>query len=1098
MEDSVQVRPGRFSFVAGVAVSFLLLYSSVVPAQQVPVENTEPTPAARVALSVVGYHVPSRLDRLTEDAPSVSLDFIDSSHVLITFNPKKLFQRLPKCSPDHEDRLLHAAVLEVSSGRVVKEADWYLHDRRRYLWPLGQGKFLLRRLNDLYIINSSLEEKLWMSSAKPLLWVAVTPDSRQVIVETQRDLKTVSAAKTDTKARPEPTYEARFLDLKTMEVRRTVPLSDVIHLNGASTGYVDLVHKGGIWLLRFGPAAGQRANIARVKSKTVPDVVYSSNNAMLVGRCPTENCDYSVTAFSAAGQRLWRQRWARDRFFPAVARNEDGGRFVIGTLRIARASASPVNAPIQPDDDVDVYQPAASQRDVFEEEVQVLETASGNAVLSVQVSPADAGGQNFSLSPDGKRVAVLQGDAIEVFDLPELSKIEQERFSKLQADVPSAFTVASAADSALISGAVPDNSAVTNAASDNQAANNEGSADAASPSSVPAAGNDTQPLPTIKVSAKAVVVDVVVTDGKGHPIRGLREDEFRLAEDGKAQDVRSFREYSDADPATEADKVMPSSTPAKATKPSGNDFSNATRAPDRGTSTLILLDLLNTPPSDQEYGRTQLIKFLRAKPPKTAVALCTMTATGAHLRLIQGFTPDETLLLAAAKGKKSPQRSAEWLAAESGTQGSVSAVGDLAKGGPTSGFQNLLGALQGVQSEQQVSDTDSRVDTTLDALMLLGRYLSGVPGRKNVVWLSGSFPLTIAAAASTLNPTLENRNYSDRVRRVTNLFAEAMVSVYPVDIRGLIAGGFGADNAGGMGGPQVLSSGDFSASSVTAGTSQNLTQGTQGLAQEAAERDTLNEFAISTGGQAFFNGNGIGQAISTAVEQGSNYYTLSYSPANTKYDGKFRKIKVQLDAKSYALHYRQGYFADDSDPAKDQDMARRTRAVAMQHGSPPARQILFSVRVVPIGGKKKIDRAKAGENTPPPKKGVALPDTVEVQHYGIDYSVPGSELRFVPLANATYQNMLALMVTSFDSEGKMLTGISNLGTSDLQTSAYKQMIAGEFRVHQEMDVPVAAASLRIGIQDQMSSHLGTLDVALPVPRVPEVSPTAALPEVEPD
>jgi hypothetical protein len=111
------------------------------------------------------------MDRLSEHESSVSLNFVNADHILLTSTPR--IQRLPTCSPDHQDRLVHAAILEVPSGKVVKEADWYLHDRRRYLWLLSPGAFLLRRLNDLYIVDSSLHEKLLLSSPKDLLWVTL-------------------------------------------------------------------------------------------------------------------------------------------------------------------------------------------------------------------------------------------------------------------------------------------------------------------------------------------------------------------------------------------------------------------------------------------------------------------------------------------------------------------------------------------------------------------------------------------------------------------------------------------------------------------------------------------------------------------------------------------------------------------------------------------------------------------------------------------------------------------------------------------------------------------------------------------------------------
>ena len=55
---------------------------------------------------------------------------------------------------------MHAVVLEMPSGKVVKETDWYLHDTRRYVWPMGSGRVLLRRLNQLYEVTADLEEKL--------------------------------------------------------------------------------------------------------------------------------------------------------------------------------------------------------------------------------------------------------------------------------------------------------------------------------------------------------------------------------------------------------------------------------------------------------------------------------------------------------------------------------------------------------------------------------------------------------------------------------------------------------------------------------------------------------------------------------------------------------------------------------------------------------------------------------------------------------------------------------------------------------------------------------------------------------------------------
>ena len=273
----------------------------------------------------------------------------------------------------------------------------------------------------------------------------------------------------------------------------------------------------------------------------------------------------------------------------------------------------------------------------------------------------------------------------------------------------------------------------------------------------------------------------------------------------------------------------------------------------------------------------------------------------------------------------------------------------------------------------------------------------------------------------------------------------------------------------------------------------------QALAAQSAEFQTMNEVAQSTGGKAFYNTNGIEEAMTEAAEQSSNYYTLSYNPANKNYDGKFRKIKIAMAEKGYHLYYRPGYFADDPyAPPKNADMARSIGVAAMQHGSPQSRQILFAVRVAPVGSKKQIENPEriliASKGKP------VLPATVEAQHYVIDFAVESSGLRFMPQENGDHKSTLTIMIAAYDDEGKQLSGVSSIWVGDLDAAAYKNVVSGGVRIEQELDVPERAASLRLGIQDQMSNSLGTIELPLPVPAPLDIPRTVkhSLPEIEPE
>ena len=55
---------------------------------------------------------------------------------------------------------------------------------------------------------------------------------------------------------------------------------------------------------------------------------------------------------------------------------------------------------------------------------------------------------------------------------------------------------------------------------------------------------DASPTPLIRTTTRDVVVDVVVTRGKGDPVIGLRSQDFEVFEDGKPQKIDFFEEHA--------------------------------------------------------------------------------------------------------------------------------------------------------------------------------------------------------------------------------------------------------------------------------------------------------------------------------------------------------------------------------------------------------------------------------------------------------------------------------------------------------------------------------------------------------------------------
>jgi VWFA-related protein len=1055
-----------------------LLAVGILPAGQARVAaangGATTQPVSQVDLVPLGYSGLSAAARQSGGA-NLSVDFFDAHHVLLTFNPKKLFKRLPECPPSHADRQVHAMVIEVPGGTVVKETDWYLHDSRRYVWRLGDGRVLLRRLNKLYEVNSNLDEKLIFASPQDLLWVTVTPDGKQIVAETASP---VPAAQTDVKtaeAKNKERVKISFLDAKTLAVQRTLEVRGLTKLEATSSGFADVRKQGSNWLVEFGST-----NIARVKARRPPNLLYSSTNTVLVGRCAVSREGYNVSAFTVTGTFLWRQHWEDCRYAPIVRDSEDGSRFAAGTVTIRPAAS------VAGDE---------TQGEGLEQHVQVIDTATGNTTLSITASPAVPDGQNFSISPEGTLLAVVNGTTMDVYALPEMSADDRARLMTVKADTPGLTAPPTQTGKA-------EEPVFESSASIDLSASETTAEPVKSASSAPTPGAEKSdvaaelvPTLTIRTGTQVVALDVVVTDSSGHIVKGLQQSDFSVTEDGKPQRMRFFKELAD----TQAQPQPAVPLPARDPLPP-NVFSNYALPPESAAVTVVMLDLLNTPIQDQIRAQDELVAFLKKKPKDTKVAICVL---GNQLQMIQGFTDDESALVAAAKGKKASQRLRPLENRDAQFDIGLRAGRESSRFAGQLQFLNEVVAQQ--QSELSLIDADKRMFITVDAFAHMARYLDGIPGRKNLVWLSGSFLLGIVPESNGANPFLENAYYTDNLKKVANLLGDAHVAVYPVDVKGLETNPlFAASSNDGLapvtmtGPPPNPGFGKRVPGSSVANAVMLDRMDEFSLALND-EHATMSKLATQTGGQAFFNTNDLSRAIKAATEQGANYYALSYTPQNKNYNGAYRKLKVTLAGKKYHLAYRSGYYAiDPFAPLKpSKDLTSSLARAAMQQGSPQSRQIVFGARVVPLGKPRIVESAAPAK---PVKKRKQASAPVELQRYAIDHAVALSDLRFTPTPEGKYHGVVNFMVTAFDGEGKQIASQLSQTVADLKPEVMRDIMAGGVRVHQEIDVPVNGTAMRLGVEDVSNSHVGTMEIRLPVPPPPAARDGArrTLPPVEPD
>jgi VWFA-related protein len=585
-----------------------------------------------------------------------------------------------------------------------------------------------------------------------------------------------------------------------------------------------------------------------------------------------------------------------------------------------------------------------------------------------------------------------------------------------------------------------------------------------------AAPSTAQPTANLYAKADLVVVDVVASDEKNKPISHLNPADFTIFEDGKPQALKIFEEHAAGQqaPVPPAPKFDPGT------------FTNYSSVPPNSALNILLFDKLNTPLNAQTEVRDQVLQFLKEAHPGTRMAIFSLTT---ELKLLQGFTSDPELLRALVAGKKGSQGASPLM--NNAVEGDQPGADDQMMDTETDALGNdpdattILANLQQFEAEQQSFQIQFRQRYTLDALNQLARYMSNLPGRKNLIWFSGSFPINIMPDADLQNPFAVVASAEDEFRETIDLLSRSQVAVYPIDARGLMVA------------PML----DASQNGSTMNSKPNgfANANAKWFQNTAGEQGTMQSMAEATGGKSFTNTNGLKEAVGKAIEAGSNYYTIAYTPTDQDWNGNFRKIQIKVDRPGVSLAYRRGYFADDPNkPAhrsgQENSISNATQYSAvrasMVHGAPDPTELIFVANVRPSTGATEASTApgnQAGKKLSGP-----------FRRYKVTFLANPRVVNCAAGADGLHHCALAFLTFVYDGDGVLVNMQINDLTFNIPPEKYADAMSHNFVYRQEISVPVKGEYyLRIGMHDGNTDNVGALEV--PVAAVAKLEPAAALP-----
>lgn len=530
-----------------------------------------------------------------------------------------------------------------------------------------------------------------------------------------------------------------------------------------------------------------------------------------------------------------------------------------------------------------------------------------------------------------------------------------------------------------------------------------------------------QTEPIYRSGAQLVQVDVVVRTDKG-AVQGLTKDDFTLQDKGKTQNIAVFAAYEKG-PGTGTAKPLPAGVVSNRINSTGEnpksatiilfDRSNMIKGSNNGNSSKNgnSSNPANTAIASgaEANARKQLLELLTTLKGTDKVGLYSLYQ---DLNMVRDFTDDAAPLIDAAKR--------------------------VAAGPEQSGDKSSLDAkLRDALTPGQDLENVARADITANAFRSIARRMSGVQGRKSLIWIASSFPLTYGDSVD------RRSNDEAEVANIANILSEANIALYSIDPRG--AGTSFSE-------PASANSNNSAQENRVAPTKGRggVTQldGLQQSASSLSGTQAMEIIANQTGGKAFINVNDISGPIREAMGYADLAYTLGFYVEDKSLDGKKHDLNVKLNKKEEGakVYFRRSY-------------------LAIAHPAHPPMNELVADR---------LDANKIG------LMAVAFPDSKRPGVDAVQVQVDLKDLQFEHVADKWAASFdLALAIENGAGEPQVAVSPTNLSLTDQQLQKGLNAASGGLIVDNTVPAPAKATTLRVVVQDKGTGAAGSVRIPLP-------------------
>lgn len=559
----------------------------------------------------------------------------------------------------------------------------------------------------------------------------------------------------------------------------------------------------------------------------------------------------------------------------------------------------------------------------------------------------------------------------------------------------------------------------------------------------------------IRISAELVQVDAVVTDKNDRIIGDLKLEDFEVYESGKKQEIK-FLEFISVDAERRSEGARPPMV-AEVETDTSRDLTGA----ELKRVIAFVIDDLTIPYEDMISVRRVLSDFVENKMRDGDLVAILRSVGGRGL--LQQFTSDRQLLRRAIASLTPRTNPFSAFNADSGRMNNLPTPTGGTTTDPGAFNESLAGIdssldAEGVGSGSDITNENDDSNRTFRALMALSTAgfaidsLQQIPGRKNLVLISGGLPLfEIGRGGGIVS------NVSYLFNQLADQATRSGVAINTLDIRGLETQGavarFVDTPAKSALGGGTLAGDDLNP--AFGRTADTALLGDRPFGQFEGQLG-LRALAEATGGVAVVNTNNFNTGLDKILARSRGYYRLAYRPTE-KFDGKFHKLQIKVRRDGARVYNPEGY------------VARAARGAA--EASTKEASILRAAKS-PLA-KREVDVSA----------NFLLKYTSDHKAAALDMHllIDANKLNFKQTADGKHQTTFDVVGFVFDQLGRSRGGFSETVNANLSPESYRKALAEGLSYSASTQLPPGYYQIRAVVREADTGNLGTLSKYYEIP-----------------